>query len=580
MVLPMNWTLQELRGAPARPGPVLLVVLDGVGIGRQDEGDAVHLARTPTLDRLAAHCPGLLLRAHGTAVGLPSDEDMGNSEVGHNALGAGRVFDQGAKLVDRAIATRSLFEGETWQAIGGRCGDGGSLHLIGLLSDGNVHSHIDQLLALIHEASQLGVASLCVHPLLDGRDVDETSALRYVARLEEALGAHDGHAGKRYRVASGGGRMVVTMDRYEADWSVVETGWNAHVHGDAPQYTSATQAIETIRAEHAGVTDQFLPPFVVADGEGPVGPIVDGDAVVFFNFRGDRAIEISKAFEDDEFPHFDRGRRPRVLYAGLMEYDGDTHVPSRYLVAPPAIDRTLGEYLANNGVAQLAAAETQKYGHVTYFFNGNCSGLYDPPSGRYVQVAAESLPGEGYEAQVRRSQLETHIEIPSDRIPFEQRPWMKAAEVTDAVIAEMESGKPRFVRVNYANGDMVGHTGDREAAIAAVSAVDLCLGRLLDAVARLDGLALVTADHGNADEMFNRDKKTGEIARNADGTPIAKTSHTLNPVPIWLFDPRDEGVLDLDGSNPGLSNVAATVLGLLGFEAPEGYDASLLQIRS
>jgi len=575
----MDWTLSPLDRASVRPGPVLVAVLDGVGIGRGDEGDAVHLARTPVLDGLLADHPSLTLRAHGTAVGMPSDKDMGNSEVGHNALGCGRVFDQGAKLVEAAIASGALFEGQVWRAAVERCAAGGALHLIGLLSDGNVHSHIDHLLAMIREADRAGVATLYVHPLLDGRDVGETSALEYVDALQEALDAVDGRDGRRYRVASGGGRMGVTMDRYEADWSIVERGWRAHVLGDARHFPSARAAVEGFRTDQPGITDQFLPAFVIADEAGPVGPIVDGDSVVFFNFRGDRALEISRAFEEEDFPHFDRVRRPDVLYAGMMEYDGDLHIPSGYLVQPPAIDRTLGEYLTHNGVTQLAISETQKYGHVTYFWNGNKAGLLDTAQGRFVDVPAEPLETELYTGRVRRSEREVYVEIPSDRLTFELRPWMKAAEITDALLDEMRRGGPRFVRVNYANGDMVGHTGDRHAAIVAMEVVDRCLGRLLDAVRELDGVALITADHGNADEMYMRDKKSGGFVRDDGGRIKPKTSHTLNPVPFVLFDPRADGSLSLDpdADRPGLANVAATVLELLGFQPPADYEPSLLR---
>ena len=572
----MTWVLNRLDGVEERPGPVVLVILDGVGNGRCDEGDAVHLARTPTLDRLSETSPRLALCAHGTAVGMPSDKDMGNSEVGHNALGAGRVFDQGAKLVEGAISSGRLFEGQTWRDAVGRSLDGGTLHLIGLLSDGNVHSHIDHVIAMVRAADEAGVQSLCIHPLLDGRDVPETSALIYVDQLEAALGAIESRGDRRYRIASGGGRMVTTMDRYEADWSIVERGWRAHVLGDGRAFGSATEAIETYRAEQRGIADQFLPPFVVGDDDGPVGPVEDGDAVIFFNFRGDRALEISRAFEADDLPQFDRQRRPDVFYAGMMEYDGDLHIPSRFLVDPPTIDRTLGQYLAHNGIAQLAAAETQKFGHVTYFFNGNNTGLYDPDAGRFVVQPTEVVEGTAYTARVSRSDLEAHVEVESDRLPFEQRPWMKAGEVTDAIIDQLRDNSFRVVRVNYANGDMVGHTGDREAAIQAVAAVDLCLGRLLRVVEELDGVALVTADHGNAEEMYAIDKRTGEFTAGDDGGLAPKTSHTLNSVPLWLFDPRGELDLDRSVEAPGLSNVAATLLGLLGYEAPDGFDATLL----
>jgi 2,3-bisphosphoglycerate-independent phosphoglycerate mutase len=553
-----NWALKK-NGFAGRKGPVLVVVMDGVGLGRADEGNAVHLARKPTLDRIWTTCPTTRLRAHGTAVGLPSDDDMGNSEVGHNAIGSGQVYEQGAKLVNQAIASRSLFEGETWRLMIANCLERKTpLHLIGLLSDGNVHSHIDQLFALCREARASGIAELYVHPLLDGRDVPETSALQYVDALEELLAGinREGCGRFRYRIASGGGRMVVTMDRYEANWSVVERGWRAHVLGEGRPFASAREAIETYRREDPSITDQFMSEFVIVEDGKPAGTIGDGHAVVNFNFRGDRAIEISRAFEDESFTRFDRRRRPEVFYAGIMQYDGDLMIPKRFLVSPPAIAQTMGEYLARNKIPQLACAETQKYGHVTYFWNGNRGGMFD-------------------EAQ------ETYLEIPSDLIPFEQRPWMKAAEITDATIAALESGRHRFARINYANGDMVGHTGDRQAAILAVEAVDLSLARLLAAVERLGGITFVTADHGNADEMYEYDKKKQQFKRDASGELAAKTAHTLNPVPFTIVDPGFAGEYELDPelTAPGLSSIAATALGLMGYEPPEIWDRSLIRFR-
>ncbi len=528
------------RASSALPGPLLLVVLDGVGVGRRDEGDAVWLARTPTLDRLARG-PSTTLLAHGTAVGMPSDADMGNSEVGHNALGAGRVFDQGAKLVEAAIATGAVFEGAAWKEVVGPCVSGGhTLHFLGLLSDGNVHSHEDHLHAMLRRAAQDGCRDVCVHVLLDGRDVAERSALHYLHKLEALLAELSPEG--RYRIASGGGRMKVTMDRYEADWGMVQAGWQAHVLGEGRRFPTARDAITTFREEDADAVDQFLPPFVVGDASGPTGPMQDGDGVILFNYRGDRALEISRAFVDEDLPAFDRVRRPAVRFAGMMQYDGDTHMPPRFLVEPPAIDRTLGEFLSVSGVRQWACAETQKFGHVTYFWNGNRSSRFDG---------------------------ETWLEVPSDDVPFEQRPWMKAAEVTDATLAALTSAQPPgLLRVNYANGDMVGHTGKLDPTILAVEAVDLCLARLLPVLERLGGAALITADHGNADQMFQWDKKAG--AYGAD--PL--TSHTLNPVPMHLFDPRGGRTLMSGG---GLANVAATALDLLGFDAPDDYRPSLLR---
>ncbi len=533
-------------------GPVVMLILDGVGVGNGDAYDAVAQARTPVLDALRERALVRTLHAHGTYVGLPSDADMGNSEVGHNALGAGRIFDQGAKLVENAVESGAIFDGVFAEAIAA-CKPGGALHLIGLLSDGNVHSHERHLWALIRHAAGAGVRRLYVHPLLDGRDVPETSAPIYLERLEAVLAEFHGGEGRDYRIASGGGRMVTTMDRYEADWSVVERGYNAHVHGEGRCFPSALAAVEAYRAEEPGLIDQYMPPFVIAgEGDEPVGRIASGDAVVFFNFRGDRAIEISRAFEDEDFPHFDRGQRPDVFYAGMMLYDGDLAIPKRYLVAPPKIDRTMGELLAKGGVMQFACSETQKYGHVTYFWNGNRSGCFD-------------------------EKLEVYRELPSDRVPFDQRPWMKSAEVSDALLEALEERRFRFLRVNYAAGDMVGHTGDLEAAILAVQAVDHQLGRVVPAVLKQRGVLIVTADHGNSDDMVERDK-SGQPKLDAEGRPRARTSHTLNPVEFLVVDGSGRALrLREDLPDAGLGNVAATVLELLGYAAPSLYDPSLVE---
>lgn len=526
--------------------------MDGVGIGAHDEGDAVFLARTPTLDRMAATCPTTSLRAHGTAVGLPSDDDMGNSEVGHNALGAGRVFDQGAKRVAMAIASQEIFRGPVWRALVERVrASGQPLHFVGLLSDGNVHAHVDHLVAMIRRADEEGVQTIRVHALIDGRDVPETSALDYVVPFEQVL-ASCRDRGRDYRIASGGGRMSITMDRYNADWGMVERGYRHHVLGEGRGFASTVEAIETLRREHPGVIDQNLPPFVIVDASGaPVGPIRDGAAVVFFNFRGDRAIEFTRAMTEDDFTEFPRGPRPDVLYAGMMQYDGDLKLPERFLVDPPRIDETMGEHLLASGVRLFACSETQKFGHVTYFWNGNRSGYIDATRERYV-------------------------EIPSDLVSFDERPWMKAAEITDATLAAIAAGEARSMRINFANGDMVGHTGMRDAAIIAVEAVDLCLARLAKAIERAQGAMIVTADHGNADEMFERNKKSGAVLLGKDGRPQAKTSHSLNRVPLHVFAPGYDLHIAGDLGDPGLANVAATSMHLLGFDAPEGYARSLL----
>ncbi|MDO4570431.1 MAG: 2,3-bisphosphoglycerate-independent phosphoglycerate mutase [Planctomycetia bacterium] len=540
-------SLNKNTSFSGRPGPMVLIVMDGIGIGKQDDSNAVYLAKTPTLDALFGAKLYTQLQAHGKAVGLPSDDDMGNSEIGHNALGAGRVFDQGAKLVNRAIETESMYDGEVWKSAIAQALAGGTLHFIGLHSDGNVHSNTAHLYAMLRRAAKEGVKRCRVHILHDGRDVPEKSALVYIDATERVLGDINQEFGADFRIASGGGRMITTMDRYEADWRIVERGWKAHVLGEARAFSSAKEAVETMYAESDGAVDQYLDSFVVVENGRPVGTIEDGDAVVFFNFRGDRAIEISQAFEGgSEFNKFDRVRVPSVYYAGIMQYDGDLKLPKHFLVSPPVIDRTFCEYLCAEKVSMFAISETQKFGHVTYFWNGNRSGYINP-------------------------QCEDYEEIPSDRIEFDKAPLMKAEEITAWVEKALASGKFRFGRLNLANGDMVGHTGNMEATIKAVEKVDECVGRILSVIQKLNGIAIVTADHGNADEMWTEKK----------GVRSPRTAHTLNPVPFCIFDPMYAGEYEMAVvPNPGLANVAATVLNLLGFEAPADYCPSLVRFTT
>ncbi|MBE6698613.1 MAG: 2,3-bisphosphoglycerate-independent phosphoglycerate mutase [Ruminococcaceae bacterium] len=550
--------LQKLSDFKGVQGPVLTIVMDGVGLAPDTVSNAVASAYTPTLDALMANYPMVSLKAHGVAVGLPSDDDMGNSEVGHNALGAGQVFAQGAKLVTNSIESGKMFASATWQElIANVKANNSTLHFMGLFSDGNVHSHIDHLKAMITHAKADGVATVRVHILLDGRDVGETSAPDYILPFEDFLASLN-DATFDAKIASGGGRMTVTMDRYEANWSMVEKGWHTHVLGNGRQFASAIEAYNTLRAE-TGKIDQDIDPFVIAADGKPVGTIEDGDSVIFYNFRGDRAIEISKTFDTPEgqFDKFDRVRYPKVVYAGMLEYDGDLHIPSKYLVNPPEISNTMGEYLANTGVAQYAISETQKYGHVTYFWNGNKSGKFS-------------------------EQLETYVEIPSDVVPFEQRPWMKCAEITDELIKALREGKYTYYRVNFPNGDMVGHTGSLAATRCSMEALDLQLARILKVVDELGGVALITADHGNADEMYEMDKKTKQPKADKNGNFKAKTSHTLNPVPCIIYDNTDAKnhyTVKADNGTFGLSNVAATMVNLMGYAAPEMWNESIIDVK-
>ena len=513
--------------------------MDGVGKSKTGLGDAVTLANTPTLDKLLAECPHTYIKAHGTAVGLPSDDDMGNSEVGHNALGCGQVYSQGAKLVEEAIESGDIFASSAWQELKDNCVENNSaMHFMGLLSDGNVHSNIGHLIALIKGAKRDGVKKVRVHALLDGRDVPATSALTYVDMLESAC-AELNDSEFDARIASGGGRMKITMDRYFANWDMVKAGFYTHVYGEGRKFASATEAIETYRAENPGVIDQDLPAFVIEkDGE-PIGRIVDGDSVILFNFRGDRAIEISMAFDNADFDKFDRGNMPKVKYAGMLQYDGDLKLPTRFLVEPPKIKYTLSEYLVNKGIKSYAVSETQKYGHVTYFWNGNRSEKFS-------------------------DELEVWEEVPSDKVSFDERPWMKAAEVTDKVIEAIESDKYDFIRCNYPNGDMVGHTGNLDATRIGVEAVDLGLARLLPVVEKHGYILIVTADHGNADEMLEKNKK---------GVISVRTAHSLNPVPFIIYGADCE----IAEGEFGLSNVAATAVRLMGLTPDEHWDRAIIE---
>ena len=519
--------------------PVVLVVMDGVGETPEELGNMVKKATTPTLNELKETCPWQIIKAHGTAVGLPSDDDMGNSEVGHNALGCGQIYSQGAKLVNESIESGKIYTSDAWKNLVSDLKDNGAtLHFIGLLSDGNVHSNISHLIAMLKEAKKEGVKRVRCHILLDGRDVPATSALEYVQELEDVLASLN-DADFDGKIASGGGRMTITMDRYQANWPMVKAGWDTHVHGIGRQFATAKEAIETYRAE-TGVIDQDLPAFVIAENGKPVGKMEDGDSVILFNFRGDRAQEISMAFDgDSSFDKFDRGEMPKVKYAGMLQYDGDLCIPKSFLVNPPEIRNTLTELLVANGVNEFACSETQKFGHVTYFWNGNRSGKVD-------------------------ESLEDYAEVPSDVIPFEQAPAMKSVEITDLLVEAMASGKYQFLRCNYPNGDMVGHTGVLSAVITAMEAVDAALARVKEAADKYGYTLLVTADHGNADQMLETKK----------GKTSVRTAHSLNPVPFIIYDPDNK--YEIKDGHYGLANVAPTIVTMMGLETPDCWQPSMI----
>ena len=517
---------------------VVLVVMDGVGITNKTFGNALYNANTPNLDYLMKNYPNRLIKAHGTYVGLSNDGEMGNSEVGHNAMGCGQIYSQGAKLVEEAIDSLDLFKSQTWNRLV-EYAKNNTMHFIGLLSDGGVHSNINHLLVMLDEAKKAGIKKVCVHALLDGRDVEKDSALKYIDILNNKINELNDDSFHAV-IASGGGRMKITMDRYEADWSMVEKGWHTHVLGDANKFNSAEEAINEYRKENPGIIDQDLDSFVIVNDGKPVGTIEDHDSVVFFNFRGDRAIEISRAFDEENFDKFDRIRVPKVMYAGMLQYDEELNIPKNYLLEPPKIKDTLTEQLCSFGISEYAVSETQKFGHVTYFWNGN----------RMDKINED---------------LETYEEVPSDIISFDKKPEMKSFEITDKLIDAIKSNKYRFLRCNFPNGDMVGHTGNYDATIKAMEAVDRNIGRIMEAVNDTNYVLIVLADHGNAEEMYN---EKGDV----------KTSHTTNPVPFIIYGNNIDNIKIKDGDF-GLANLASTITDLLGIEKNINWKESMIEIE-
>ena len=515
---------------------VALVIMDGVGVSDKKEGNAFINASTPNLDYLMNNYPTKLIHAHGTYVGLPTDDDMGNSEVGHNAMGCGQIYSQGAKLVNEALENKSLFEGKTWKTLIEYCKNN-TLHFIGLLSDGGVHSNIKHLLTMLEQAKQEGIKKVRIHILLDGRDVEKTSALKYVEMLEnKIIELNDENFDSK--IASGGGRMTTTMDRYEANWKMVEKGWHTHVLGDARKFSSAKEAIETYRNETPGIIDQDLDSFVIVENGIPVGTIEDNDSVIFFNFRGDRALEISQTFDEEEFNKFDRIRYPKVMYAGMLEYDSERKIPKNYLAEPPKIKNTLTEELCKYNIREYAISETQKFGHVTYFWNGNRLDKFD-------------------------EKLETYDIVDSDVISFDKKPMMKAYEITDKFIEAIKSDKYDFLRINFPNGDMVGHTGDYNATLEGMEAVDECIGKIMKAVDDTNSTLIVIADHGNCEEMLDDKNET-------------KTSHTINPVPFIIYGASSDKIKMKQGDF-GLANLASSICVLFNIPKNENWLDSIIE---
>ena len=543
-------------------GPVVLAILDGVGLRASTQGNAVAQAHLEFLNQASQKYPTLALQASGTAVGLPSGQ-MGNSEVGHNILGCGQIVEQGLAQINKAFDDGAIWQTRTWQDIIERTTKihpSSTLHFAGILSDGGVHSDIRYLEKMIMKAHEQGVQHIRVHAIFDGRDVEPQSEPKYVRQIENLFKKYPECD---YQIASGAGRMVAVADRYENDWEMVQRGWQMMMHGEAEyQFHNAEDAIKYFRKQDPEIQDQNLPAFVVTDGNGvPVGPVLAGDSFIYFDFRADRAVEIATAFTANRFKHFNRtdhlvvssalandptsapflpkpDQKPDVYFAGMTEYNDDTNVPEHRLVEPVKFTHTLHQYLGDKGITQLAISETVKFGHITYYFDGN-----------------------SYE----EAQGEQHLEITSDPNPFDQRPWMRAAEITDTVLENLD--QYQFIRINFPNGDMVGHFGNLEATIVGLETIDIQLKRLATEVDRLGGMMLIVADHGNAEEVID---KNGQ----------QKTAHTNNPVPCIFYDNTENSAKYQVATipNAGLANIAATIATLLGrTDYPDAWQNSLIR---
>ena len=504
----------------AEKKPVLLAILDGWGAGEESDTNAVFMAKTPNMDGWFRDYPHTTLAAHNGAVGLPEGQ-MGNSEVGHLNIGAGRVVYQDYTRINKAVASGELADNEVFVDLVNRLAEtGGALHLLGLLSDGGVHSHIDHLIALIRLAADRGLSRVFIHAFMDGRDTPPSSGRDYMAVLQAALA--DIGTGQ---VATIAGRFWA-MDR-DTRWDRVEKAWQAMVAGQGELVNDdPVAAVEA--AYERGETDEFIKPTVLCHGGQPLATINDGDGVLFFNFRADRARELTRAFTETGFTGFAVANRPALArYVMMTQYDASFDLP--ILFPPTSLHHILGEEVSDHGLRQLRIAETEKYAHVTFFFNG----------GREEPFANEER---------------ILIDSPREVATYDEKPAMSAPEVADRLLAELERHRFDLIVLNFANADMVGHTGILPAAIAACETVDACLGKLVDSVLAKGGAALITADHGNADIMYDTIHHEPH------------TAHTLNPVPCLLVDEAHRQGKLRDGG--ALKDIAPTILDLLGLAVP------------
>jgi len=508
--------------------PVMLIILDGWGVGEKNETNAVYMAQTPNMDRWAARYPATTLQAHNGAVGLPEGQ-MGNSEVGHLNIGAGRVVYQDYTRINRAIETGELVGNEILDRVLAKTlAQDKTLHLMGLVSDGGVHSHLSHLYALVRIAAKKGVKKIAIHAFMDGRDTPPQSGQAYMSKVQQTL------------ADIGVGRVATVIGRYYAmdrdnRWERLELAWKAMVNGQGAYHQDPVAAIG--EAYGRGENDEFIKPIVIVNDDGnPQATIGDGDSVIFFNFRADRARQLTHAFTDEHFDHFSADTRPRLAdFATCTRYEKDFDLP--VLFPPHSLDRILGEEVSAHGLRQLRIAETEKYAHVTYFFNG----------GREAPFALEDR---------------VLINSPKEVATYDLKPQMSAPEVTAELLLRLRGNPYSLVVLNFANADMVGHSGKFEATVKACETVDECLGQLVTPFLELGGTVLITADHGNADIMYDQETKGPH------------TAHTLNPVPFIMINDRYVGhILRQDGA---LKDIAPTILHLMGLSVPAAMEGVCL----
>ena len=508
--------------------PVVLMILDGYGLNKKEEANAVFEAKTPVMDKLMAECPFVEGNASGLAVGLP-DGQMGNSEVGHLNMGAGRIVYQELTRITKSIADGDFFENEEFLAAVENCKKNNSaLHMYGLVSDGGVHSHNTHIYGLLELAKRNGLEKVYVHCFLDGRDTPPASGKDFVAELEAKM------------AEIGVGKVASVMGRYYAmdrdnRWDRVELAYRALTLGEGNKNESATAAIQASYDD--GKTDEFVMPTVVTENGAPVGLINDNDSIIFFNFRPDRAREITRAFCDDEFAGFAREKKQGLVYVCFTDYD-ETITGKRVAFKKQMITNTFGEFLAANGKTQARIAETEKYAHVTFFFNG---GIEEPNAG------------------------EDRILVKSPKVAtYDLQPEMSAPQVCDKLVEAIGSDKYDVIIINFANPDMVGHTGVESAAISAVEAVDACVGRAVEAIKNVGGVMFICADHGNAEQLVDYET----------GAPF--TAHTTNPVPFILVN-ADENLGLREGGC--LADIAPTLIEIMGMEQPKEMTGKSLLVR-